>query len=103
VASDLPESAAIGAGSRGPQTIPMQLRPILALALLLLAKPASAEEGFLDKLFGGSSRGSPPNPFASNYPSAPPSADEVRAARRRPVDLDGRPAGPLPPGRVPEE
>ncbi len=61
----------------------MQLRPLLALALLLVARPASAEEGFLDKLFGGSGRGTPPNPFASNYPSAPPSAEEIRAVRAR--------------------
>jgi hypothetical protein len=87
------------------QTIPMQLRPLLALALLLVARPASAEEGFLDKLFGGSGRGTPPNPFASNYPSAPPSAEEIRAVRaRRDVrDERGVRRGPLPPGRIPEE
>lgn len=89
----------------GTQTTTMQLRPILALALLLVARPASAEEGFLDKLFGGSGRGAPPNPFASNYPSAPPTAEEARAAReRRSVRGErGSPAGPLPPGRIPEE
>ena len=78
----------------------MQLRPILALALLLVARPASAEEGFLDKLFGA-----PPNPFASNYPSAPPTPEEARAAReRRAVRGErGVPAGPLPPARIPEE
>ncbi|MBY0250965.1 MAG: hypothetical protein K2X54_06230 [Methylobacterium organophilum] len=83
----------------------MQLRPILAFALLLVARPASAEEGFLDKLFGGSGRGAPPNPFASNYPSAPPTPEEARAAReRRAVRGErGVPAGPLPPARVPEE
>ncbi|WP_267354759.1 MULTISPECIES: hypothetical protein [unclassified Methylobacterium] len=83
----------------------MQLRTILALTLLLAARPASAEEGFFDKLFGGSSRGAPPNPFASNYPSAPPTADEVRAERqRRPGRAErGTQAAPLPPGRVPEE
>jgi hypothetical protein len=84
----------------------MQLRPILALALLLSPGPAHAEEGFLDKLFGGSGRGAPPNPFASNYPSAPPSAEAVRTERQR---RDGRGergvarSGPLPPGRIPEE
>lgn len=89
----------------GTQTTTMQLRPILALALLLVARPASAEESFLDKLFGGSGRGAPPNPFASNYPSAPPTAEEARAAReRRSVRGErGSPAGPLPPGRIPEE
>ncbi|MET3482752.1 hypothetical protein [Methylobacterium sp. 1973] len=83
----------------------MQLRPLLALALLLVARPASAEEGFLDKLFGGSGRETPPNPFASNYPSAPPSAEEIRAVRaRRDVrDERGVRRGPLPPGRIPEE
>lgn len=84
----------------------MQLRPILALALLLSSVPARAEEGFLDKLFGGSGRGAPPNPFASNYPSASPSVEDLRAERQR---RDGRGergvvrSGPLPPGRIPEE
>lgn len=85
----------------------MQLRPILALALLLApvlaSRPLRAEEGFLDKLFGGSSRGAPPNPFASNYPSAPPTAEAARAERQRRVTHDGRPGAPLPPARVPEE
>jgi hypothetical protein len=89
----------------------MQLRPILAqallaLALLAVAQPARAEESFLDGLFGSSSRGAPPNPFASNYPSAPPSAADVQAERSRRATRDGRgdrPAGPLPPGRIPEE
>ena len=82
----------------------MQLRPILALALLLSSVPARAEEGFLDKLFGGSGRGAPPNPFASNYPSAAPTAEDVRAERHRRVDRRERgTGGPLPPGRIPEE
>jgi hypothetical protein len=84
----------------------MQLRPILALTLLLIAQPALAEEGFLDRLLGGSSRGAPPNPFASNYPSAPPSADAVRVERRRQAvrgERGGNPGGPLPPGRIPDE
>jgi hypothetical protein len=88
------------------QMITMQLRPIFTLALLLTAKPAGADEGFLDKLFGGMSRGAPPNPFASNYPSAPPSADEVRAEHHRRSgrgDYGERRGGPLPPGRIPEE
>ena len=84
----------------------MQLRTILALALILVALPVRAEEGFLDKLLGGSGRGAPPNPFASNYPSAPPTADEIRAERQRRAgrgERGGNPAGPLPPGRIPEE
>ena len=80
----------------------MQIRSIFALALILSAVPAQAEEGFLDKLFGGSGRGAPPNPFASNYPSAAPTAEDVRAERRRRVDHRERGA-PLPPGRVPDE
>ena len=80
----------------------MQLRPILALALLLSAVPAKAEEGFLDRLLGGSGRGAPPNPFASNYPSAAPTDEDVRAERRRRVDHRER-GTPLPPGRIPEE
>lgn len=83
----------------------MQLRTILALTLLLAARPVSAEDGFLDKLFGGSSRGTPPNPFASNYPSAPPTADDIRAERQRRGGRSerGTHAAPLPPGRIPEE
>lgn len=84
----------------------MQLRPILALAVLLIAAPAHAEEGFLDKLFGGSGRGAPPNPFASNYPSAAPSPDDARAEQRRRTDRGERGgvrSGLLPPGRIPEE
>ncbi|MCJ2126113.1 hypothetical protein [Methylobacterium sp. J-077] len=81
----------------------MQLRPILALALLMAAQPARAEEGFFDSLFGGSSRSAPPNPFASNYPSAPPTADEVRAERQRRPVRGERSRGPVPPGRIPEE
>lgn len=84
----------------------MQLRTILALALVLTALPARAEDGFFDTLFGGSKRGTPPNPFASNYPSAPPTADEVRAERERRASRgtrSGGQAGPLPPGRIPEE
>ena len=84
--------------------MPMPIRPILALALILAAQPALAEEGFLDKLFGGSSRGTPPNPFASNYPSAPPTPEEVRAQRRATRgERGGSQVAPLPPGRIPEE
>ncbi|MCJ2069064.1 hypothetical protein MKK75_09660 [Methylobacterium sp. J-030] len=83
----------------------MRLRTILALTLLLAARPASAEDGFLDKLFGGSSRGTPPNPFASNYSSTPPTADDVRTERMRRSGRGerGTQASPLPPGRIPEE
>ncbi|MCB4803754.1 hypothetical protein QO001_003947 [Methylobacterium brachiatum] len=83
------------------------LRPILALGLLVASTHAHAAEGFFDTLFGGSSRSAPPNPFASNYPSAPPTPDEVRAEhQRRPVRTERereRGRGPLPPGRIPEE
>lgn len=88
------------------QTPTMQLRPILTLALLLVARPASAEGNFLDSLFGGSGRGAPPNPFASNYPSAPPGPADVRAERQRRAVRRERgdgPAGPLPPAQIPEE
>ena len=83
----------------------MQLRILIALALVSIALPARAEEGFLDKLFGGSGRGAPPNPFASNYASAPPTADDIRAERHRRATRGerGSPAAPLPPGRIPEE
>ncbi|QEE37828.1 hypothetical protein FV242_01885 [Methylobacterium sp. WL64] len=81
------------------------LRPILALGLLIASTNVHAEESFFDSLFGGSSRSAPPNPFASNYPSAPPSPDEVRIERQRPLVRGerSRSRGPVPPGRVPEE
>ncbi|MEL6060023.1 MULTISPECIES: hypothetical protein [unclassified Methylobacterium] len=83
----------------------MQLRTMIALTLVLVALPARAEEGFLDTLFGGSGRGAPPNPFASNYASAPPTADDIRAERQRRAGRGGRgtQAAPLPPGRIPGE
>ncbi len=82
----------------------MPLRTILGLALLLAAQPAHAEEGILDTLFGSRSGATPPNPFASNYPSAPPAPAvrderERRAARGTSAAPD---AGPVPPGRIPE-
>ena len=83
----------------------MQLRTILGLALLLAAQPARAGEGFLDTLFGGRSGATPPNPFASNYPSAAPSREEVRDGRERRAARGTRAApeaGPVPPGRIPD-
>lgn len=87
----------------------MPLRPrlfALACALTLgAALPARAEEGFLDRLFGGTPGTAPANPFASNYPSAPPSPREMAAARaeRAARRTRGGEAGPIPPGRIPEE
>lgn len=72
------------------------MRPILALAaasLCLGVLPCSAQ-------------GVPSNPFASNYPSAPPRLVEpegrlrpVRAARPRPPGRIER--GPVPPAPIP--
>ncbi|WP_243996682.1 hypothetical protein [Methylobacterium sp. E-005] len=78
---------------------------MIALALICAAWQARAEEGFLDKLFGGSGRGAPPNPFASNYASAPPTAEEIRAERQRRAGRGerGSQVAPLPPGRIPQE
>lgn len=49
-------------------------------------------------------QGAPPNPFASNYPSAPPTFEQAARARARQV----RPHAPrygerglIPPGRIP--
>lgn len=83
----------------------MRLRTILGLTLLLAAQPAHAEEGFFDTLFGGRSGAAPPNPFASNYPSAPPTREAVRHERERRATRGGRStedSGPVPPGRIPE-
>lgn len=87
----------------------MPLRPRLlacaACVVTLSALPARAEEGFLDRLFGGTPGAAPANPFASNYPSAATSQREVAAARaeRAARRSRGAEAGPIPPGRIPEE
>lgn len=66
---------------------------LLALSLGLLASPGLAQ-------------GAPPNPFASNYPSAPPTVAE-RAERARAVQARRRPpvrraeTGLLPPAGIP--
>lgn len=83
-----------------------RLLAVAACAVTLSAViPAQAEEGFLDRLFGGTPGAAPANPFASNYPSAPPSQREVAAARaeRTARRARGAEAGPIPPGRIPEE
>ncbi|MFC6788175.1 hypothetical protein ACFQE0_00130 [Methylobacterium komagatae] len=88
----------------------MQHRPrlfaLIACAVMCgTALPAQAESGFLDGLFGGTPEAAPANPFASNYPSATPSQREVAAARaeRAARRSRGVEAGPIPPGRIPEE
>lgn len=88
--------------------MPLRTRPAAIAAgvmTLVVALPAHAEEGFLDRLFGGTPGAAPANPFASNYPSAPPSQREVAAARadRAARRARGAEAGPLPPGHIPEE
>ena len=81
--------------------------PVLACFLALAGAPSAlAEEGFFDRLLGGTPGAAPANPFASNYPSAPPAPADVRAARdaraARRARRDAE-AGPVPPGRIPEE
>ena len=78
---------------------------LAACVLTLGALPARAEPGFLDRLFGGTPGAAPANPFASNYPSAPPSQRDIAAARdeRAARRARGGEAGPIPPGRIPEE
>lgn len=49
-------------------------------------------------------QGVPPNPFASNYPSAPPTleqADRARARQARPRAPRNGAQGLIPPGRIP--
>ncbi len=80
--------------------------PVLATALVLgAASPSCAEQGFFDRLLGGTPGAAPANPFASNYPSAPPSPAEVRAARDARVVRRSRRGeeGLVPPGRIPGE
>ena len=76
-----------------------------ALITVAVVSPAVAEEGFFDRLIGGTPGATPANPFASNYPSAPPSRAEVRAARdaRAIRRSRGDEAGLVPPGRIPQE
>lgn len=84
---------------------PLFLTLVAGAATLAAAAPTHAEEGFLDRLFGGTPGAAPANPFASNYPSAPPSSREMAAARgERAVRRSrGAEARPVPPGRIPEE
>ncbi len=84
--------------------VTMPLRMILSLTLLVLVQPAQAEDGFFDALFGGSTKNTPPNPFASNYPSAPPAPASVREERDRRAARTARASAsePMPPGRIPE-
>jgi hypothetical protein len=84
----------------------LRLPALAGLLVLGFAPAAGAEEGFFDRLLGGTPGAAPANPFASNYPSAPPSPADVRAARdARAVRRARRDteAGPVPPGRIPEE
>ncbi len=49
-------------------------------------------------------QGAPPNPFASNYPSAPPTleqAERARARQARPRAPRNSERGLIPPGRIP--
>ncbi|MGC5778431.1 hypothetical protein [Methylobacterium sp. NFXW15] len=83
-----------------------RLLAVIAFAAMCgAALPARAESNFLDRLFGGTPEAAPANPFASNYPSAPPSQREIAAARaeRAARRSRGVEAGPIPPGRIPEE
>ena len=87
--------------------MPLRTRLLAVACAVMLgaALPAKAEEGFLDRLFEGTPGAAPANPFASNYPSAAPSQREVAAARaeRAARRSRGPDAGPIPPGRIPEE
>ena len=88
--------------------MPRRLRLSVFVCALAVstASGAHAEEGFFDRLLGGTPGAAPANPFASNYPSAPPSQAEARAARdARAVRRSRRDteAGPVPPGRIPGE
>ena len=84
---------------------PRLLSVIACAAMCGASLPARAESGFLDRLFGGTPEAAPANPFASNYPPAPPSQREIAAARaeRAARRSRGVEAGPIPPGRIPEE
>lgn len=49
-------------------------------------------------------QGAPPNPFASNYPSAPPTleqAERARARQARPRAPRNGERGPIPPAPIP--
>ncbi|WP_375462592.1 hypothetical protein [uncultured Methylobacterium sp.] len=73
-----------------------------ALAALIAAAPLPAlaqGAGFAGGSAGLPASGVPSNPFASNYPSVPPTIVEPRT--RRLVRRVPRTQAPLPPGRIP--
>ncbi|WP_375455058.1 hypothetical protein [uncultured Methylobacterium sp.] len=77
----------------------MPFSTALAAALIAaLPLPAAAQDaGYA----GGAAPGVPANPFASNYPSAPPPRGVVERRERRAVRRPARAPELLPPGRIP--
>ncbi|SFL77037.1 hypothetical protein [Methylorubrum salsuginis] len=70
------------------------MRPTLLLLVLSAGLSASPCVG----------QGAPPNPFASNYPSAPPSLEQAERARvrqARPRTPRHGERGPIPPAPIP--
>lgn len=76
----------------------MSLRTALAALLTIAAMPALAQgTGHAVGTVGLTRSRVPPNPFASNYPSAPPPRAILERRERRAVGAHDR----VPPGRIP--
>ncbi|MFK5597094.1 hypothetical protein FV232_01650 [Methylobacterium sp. WL30] len=82
----------------------MPYRTTLAAAILAAGSlPALAQgTGYAGSTLGLTGSGVPSNPFASNYPSAPPPRAVIARRERRAVRRPVREPGLLPPGRIPE-
>ncbi|GJD43368.1 hypothetical protein AFCDBAGC_1220 [Methylobacterium cerastii] len=81
----------------------MPYRKLLAAAILAAGSlPALSQgRGYAGSTFGPTGSAVPPNPFASNYPSAPPPRAVIERRGRRAVRRPSREPGLLPPGRIP--
>ena len=81
----------------------MRHRTLLAAAFLASGSlPALAQgAGYAGSTFGTTGSRVPQNPFASNYPSAPPPRVAIERRERRAVRRPAREPSLLPPGLVP--
>lgn len=81
----------------------MPFRTLLAAAILAaIPLPAFAQgASHAGSIIGTTGSGVPPNPFASNYPSAPPPRVAIERRPRRTVGRPAREPALLPPGRIP--
>lgn len=82
--------------------MPVRILPTAAVLAMLSASAFAQGSGYAGSTVGLTASGVPSNPFASNYPSAPPPRAVIERRERRAVrERSGEPAL-LPPGRIPQ-